>query len=271
MKPVLLFFIFFFFSHLYSQLNELKGIWVSSELDCIAIRDITNKYDDSNTLGIADKDQSVNVFLYGDTLSFQKKYYTSESNFTKEMIDSFNLIIISSNEKYLTLKPISTLAKKFFNNRKKIKFIKQEINVDSSIKFEKIIYHTTGCYGSCPVIDIEINNQKQIYLNGTFYKDFTMFEVDTTLSGKYIGELSDLLYNELNDYLKTCSLKKLNFSENKSLEDPITTLILYYNGQRSYFKLGYTPAIIEKLIDFLFTLDQRASLKKTNEVRQLEK
>ena len=62
-------------SSLFSQLENFRGVWVSKKADLISIRDIANIYDDANSIGKAEKEIGLNVYLRGDILSFQKKYY----------------------------------------------------------------------------------------------------------------------------------------------------------------------------------------------------
>ncbi|MBP1840017.1 DUF6438 domain-containing protein [Formosa algae] len=49
-------------------------------------------------------------------------------------------------------------------------FIKlQRIKEKKSNSFDQIIFSSSGCYGSCPIIDISINNKNKIYFQGEGY------------------------------------------------------------------------------------------------------
>jgi len=49
-------------------------------------------------------------------------------------------------------------------------FIKlQRIKEIKSNSFDQIIFSSSGCYGSCPIIDISINNKNKIYFQGEGY------------------------------------------------------------------------------------------------------
>lgn len=255
----------------YGQFYKLKGTWISSFQDVIVINDTLNRYDNSNMLCTEVKDEGMAFYLIGDTLSFQKRYCFSATNYEKLYIDRYDLFVTKQTDTSLTLRPTSSLSKKFFNNRANITFIKQEFNRDKSILFEKIIYHTTSCYGSCPTIDLEIKKDKSVYLKGQFYKDNFMFEVDSSKSGVFIGKLNDTLYSELIDILQTCNLKTLYFPERHGADAPVTTLIIYYNGQRKYLKSMFPPTIADKLIEFLYLLNIKADLTRTDEKRTIEK
>ena len=255
----------------YGQFDKFKGTWISSSRDVMVINDTVNKYDNSNMLCTADKDEGMAFYLIGDTLSFQKQYYSSATNYEKLYIDRYDLVVTKQTDTSLTLRPTSVLSKNFFNKRANITFIKQEFNKDKSILFEKIIYHTTSCFGSCPTIDLEIKNDKSVYLKGQFYKNNSMFEVDSSKSGVFIGKLNDALYAELIDILQTCNLKTLSFPERHGADAPVTTLIIYYNGQRKYLKSMFPPTIADKLIEFLYLVNTKVDLTRTDKIRTIEK
>jgi len=272
MKSCLVILFLVAFSGLFAQvtLSDLKGVWISKNADLVAFRSITNDFEDENIIGKAEKEVNLNVYLRGDILSFQKKYYTLESNFEKTMIDSFNLKIISKNATSIVLKPTSKSAASFFKTKRNITFTKQEFLKDTTIFFQKIVFHTTGCYGACPIIDLEINKEREIYLNGTFFKDFSMFDIDSTLSGQFKGVIDESLASRLTFLLQTCSLKNLKVNENLEPEMAVTSLIIYFNDEKRAFKFNTTPAILTELIDFLTLINQEVNLTRTNKRRVLE-
>lgn len=237
----------------------------------MVINDTLNKYCNSNMLCTADKDEGMAFFLLGDTLSFQTRYYSSETNYKKLYVERYDLIVLKQTDTSLTVWPSSNLSKEFFNKRTNLTFIKQEFNKDRSISFEKIIYHTTSCFGSCPTIEIEIDNNRNVYLKGEFYKGDSMDEIDIIKSGQFFGKLNDTLYKELINILQTCNLKTLTFPEKEGADAPVTTLIIYYNGQRKYLKSMFPPTIASKLIEFLYLVNERTDLTRTNEKRIIEK
>ncbi|MCX6238147.1 MAG: DUF6438 domain-containing protein [Bacteroidia bacterium] len=255
----------------YGQLDKFKGTWISSSRDVMVINDTLNKYCNSNMLCTADKDEGMAFFLLGDTLSFQTRYYSSETNYKKLYVERYDLIVLKQTDTSLTVRPSSNLSKEFFNKRTNLTFIEQKFNKDRSISFEKIIYHTTSCFGSCPTIEIEIDNNRNVYLKGEFYKGDSMDEIDIIKSGQFFGKLNDTLYKELINILQTCNLKTLTFPEKEGADAPVTTLIIYYNGQRKYLKSMFPPTIASKLIEFLYLVNERTDLTRTNEKRIIEK
>ena len=129
-------------------------------------------------------------------------------------------------------------------------------------------HHTTTCYGTCPKIDLEIDSNRNIYLSGEFYKAYGL--IDTAMSGKFVGKLTDTLYNELINILKTSNLRSLYFPEAEGMDGSTKTLIIYYNGQRKYLKSMFPPTIAERLILFLYRIRKIAVMTRTNEKRTIE-
>ena len=255
----------------FGQFSGLKGTWISSSNDVMFIDDETNKADNSNMLCTSKEEEGMALYLLGDTLSFQKRYYSSATNFKKLYINRYDLIIVKRTQSKLIVKPCSKLSKKFFENRKIINFIKQEYNQDKSIIFEKIIYHTTSCFGSCPTIDLEIDKTKSVYLDGQFFKEYPDYEIDSIKSGQFKGKLTDSLFKELILILQTSNLKTLKFPKIFGNDAPVTTLIIYYNGQRKYLKSMFPPTIANKLIEFLYLINQNTILTRTDKKKTLEK
>ena len=76
------------------------------------INDTLNKYDNSNMLCTADNDEGMAFYLIGDTLSFQKQYYSSATNYEKLYVDRYDLVITKRTDTSLTVRPTSLLSKK---------------------------------------------------------------------------------------------------------------------------------------------------------------
>src|SRR5690349_1364367 len=114
MKRLLISLFLFIWINGSGQINKYIGTWISSQQDCMVIQDTINKYDNSNMLCSITRDEGMALFIYGDTLSFQKRYYSSTSNYEKLYIDRYDLKIIMFNDTTMIVKPVSTLSKKFF-------------------------------------------------------------------------------------------------------------------------------------------------------------
>ena len=219
----------------HAQLDQFIGAWITPQNEFLEIKDTTNKYDNSNHLGVKGRDEGMAVFLFGDTLSFQKRYYSSATNYEKLYIDRYDLKILKSNDSVLIVVPASQLSIKFFKDKDTLNFTQQEYALDDEINFEKIIFHTTGCYGSCPTYHLQIEKNKAIKLHiQRAYKRHSMYEIDSTKIGYYEGVIDEINYQKLELLLKTCNLNTLEFDGANCCDGSITTIIVYYNGKRKY-------------------------------------
>src|SRR5258706_14663412 len=106
------------------------------------------------------------------------------------------------------------------------------------IHLTKIIFHSSRCNGICPSIDLEIDSSKNIIVTREYYK--TKSDIDKRFSGQFSGFLDQSKYNELIGLLQNSHLDTMKFPDITCCDGIITTLIVYYNGQRKYFK-SMTP------------------------------
>jgi hypothetical protein len=253
----------------YGQLNKLEGTWITSLNDVVIIDSTKNEHGNSSTLSTVARNKSTTVYLVGDTLSFQERLYS-----TKEYEDRFDLLIADQTDSTLTLVPISELSKKFYNNRASLKFVKQEYNVDSTILFERLVFNSTLHYGACPIINLEIDREKNVYVNRRICKKPSFFgygfDIDSLISGSFTGKLSDSLFTELITIIQTSNLRSWQFPERRTTHAASRTLIIYHNSQRKYLRSDLPPAIAYKLVGFLYLIGEKTDLLKTEHRRNLE-
>jgi hypothetical protein len=136
------------------------------------------------------------------------------------------------------------------------------------IKLEKIIFHSSRCNGICPRIDLIIDSNKNIFANREIY--ISKSEVYRRYSGQFEGTLQQTDYNKLITLLETCNLDSLKFPSIDCCDGIITTIIVYYNGQRKYLRSMTPPQIADKLIWFLNSVGFNKKLKRTNEIKSIE-
>lgn len=248
------------------ELSQLKGTWVSKESDVIVIE---NTEERTNAIATLTSEEEMKLSIEKGKLNFTEGFYSSSDDYKKLHVLTYSFKILKLSDKELWLKPESKLAKKIFNDRNEIRFIREEFNTDNTLKFEKLIFHTTTCFGTCPVIDLEVDKDKNIYIHYQSVTDFGEPYSDD-ISGRFSGKLSDSLFNELIHILQAGNIRTLYFPNRGGADAPTKTIILYYNGQRKYLKSMFPPKIADRLIDFLYALPKKAKLPPTEVVRELE-
>lgn len=254
---------FFIWTGSFGQFGKLKGIWVTPTQDLLMVDDtaylnIRNYLSNSKL-----EEKNFLLFLYGDTLSFQSHYTSSKTDFKVEYIDRYDFKILKVTDSILIVKPTSKLSKDFYQNKEQITFTKQKYAIDSSIIFKKIAFHTTLCYGECPVYHLEIDSSGFAKLNARVVYKPKSYQHDTSAQGNFIGQLSAPVFENLIDVLKTSNLRTLRMNETECCDGVVFTIIVYFNGQKKYFKTMTPPMIANNLIMTLFDICKKNGLKRT--------
>lgn len=133
-------------------LSNLSGKWIDQSNGFLEVGDTT-----SNTNYRGENVGMMGKYLEirGDTLSFQNRYSSSEDNHSTKRIEKSDFKVISLSKKYLTITPLTESAAKLFKTDT-INLTKQQFAVNEHIIFEKIVFHTTHCFGHCPVYHLEV-------------------------------------------------------------------------------------------------------------------
>jgi hypothetical protein len=256
--------IFLYTDITHAQPEKLKGTWISSQLEMIEIlhtgRDSVN-YMSSREL----KEDFFNLFIYGDTLSFQSFYTRSSTNYEIEYVDRYDLKIISSNDSVLVVEPVSDFSRAFFWDKPAITLRKKPYLTDRTVSFEKLVYHSFYG-GNAPHMSLQVDSAKNLYV--LFRNEYG---VKTLRKGTYSAMLDDETYNQLIDQLQNAQLRALRFGNFKGADSPITSLIIYFNGKRKQLKSIAPPRVARDLLNFIhWQLANYPGLKPTSDNVELE-
>lgn len=251
----------------FSQIEKLKGNWVSEHNEFISIKDtLTSENHVTNRLL---RNENFYLSLKDETISFQSRYFYS-NNLEKMYTNKYNLKILTLNDSTLVVKPSSKNAISFFETEKPIKFVKQNYIKYNDFKFEKIIFHASTCFGTCPEISLEINANREIKINSVFFK--TEFLKDDVRSGNFIGRLDIEVFEELKRLIIQSKLTTFNINDEMLCCDgAIKTIITYHNGKRKFVKTMFEPEVLGKLISFLYEIDTKTNLERSDVVFKFEK
>lgn len=145
------------------------------------------------------------------------------------------------------------------------------IQTDNTFKLEKIIFHTSVCFGACPVYHLQVDKDKNIklYAEKNFQKD-TFNVIDTARTGYFTGTVSDTSFNKLITQLQTIGLDTLEFDGATCCDGSLKTIIIYYDGKRKYLKSMFPPEKAKPLIATLYEICQTPNLRKTEEKFDIE-
>ncbi|WP_317048059.1 DUF6438 domain-containing protein [Flavobacterium sp. HTF] len=132
------------------------------------------------------------------------------------------------------------------------------------VDFEKIIFHTSPCFGNCPLLNLQVNKDKSML----FYKKKSGFspkmdsqKQDAQENEYYKGTVSDKLYNEL--LTEIAKTDTVSYKGQNCCDAPLKTIIAYYNGKRKYTQTMFPPEESKKLISVLYEICESKNLTKT--------
>jgi hypothetical protein len=123
--------------------------------------------------------------------------------------------------------------------------------------FEKIIYYTSMCFGTCPTYHLEVNADKsfKLFAEQVFKTNgVSPYEPDSAKMGYFKGTLSDSLYDALSKELKRINIDSLSFPDVLCCDGPVTTLIIYHHGKRKYLHSMFPPEATRALISVLYNI-----------------
>ena len=268
MKKILLLTLIIFYNISFGQFENLKGNWVSEENEMISI--VGNE---KSTLTSKINSDDFYLKIKSDTLSFQSKYYTSSDNYKKVIIDRYDLKILDLNDSLLVVKPISNFSKEFFGSENIITFKNQEFINDKTFMFDKLVFHTSSCFGSCPIINLEIASDRNIKINRSYIKDRTESSKDFEKSENFIGKIPEIEFKKLIELIIKSKITTLKDTKDNNMfccDGAIKTIIVYHNGKRNYFKAMFEPKMVSELIKFLYQIGGKTEMEKASKEFKFE-
>lgn len=257
----------------YAQLSKLKGAWITPEQEYISIVDTGNKRENyiSNT---ELQDEHFRLVIIKDTLSFQRRYTSSRTQFKVQHLDRYDLKLIRLTDSIMEVEPVSSFSKNFWKGKDRLTLKRQELTRDTTLQIEKIVFHTTRCFGTCGTYHMEFDKNGSFKLFAEFIHNDYNWKGDTAHHGYYRGKMPGATYDTLIRALQTCNLRTLRMTSQECCDAPLLTIIIYFNGgQRRYFKTMFYPVIAREMIHTLYNFSRNAITyaTKTDEKFEFEK
>ena len=141
----------------------------------------------------------------------------------------------------------------------------------TDFKFDKITYHTSACFGFCPVVHLEVNADKSIRLHAEKIYSKIGGGTDISRIGYFTGIVADSTFNKLINELRTIGLDTLKFDGPDCCDGATKTIIAHYNGKRKYFRAMFPPDRAFPLIAILNDIYSASKLTRTPEEFELER
>ncbi|AYL95953.1 DUF6438 domain-containing protein [Mucilaginibacter celer] len=146
-----------------------------------------------------------------DTLKIIDTYSSSADDFKQQHVDVSKFIINYFDGKKLVIKAVNENAVKLAG-RTPQEFKNYKASFDNSIKFSKLRFLSSTCYGECPQLAINIWADGTYRLKGGEFAD--------PYKGDYAGKLTAAQLDSLNYLLKRSELKKMyNWKQGNQVVD----------------------------------------------------
>ena len=137
-------------------------------------------------------------------------------------------------------------------------------------QFEKIVYHTSACFGRCPVVHLEITKDKTARLHGEAVYSKTGGTIDASRTGYFTGVVADTAFHKLMTELRKIGLDTVKFGGPNCCDGATKTIIVYYNGKRKYLRAMFPPDHAFPMLSALNDIYSTGRFEKAEETFELE-
>lgn len=239
----------FFQLQLMAQKPLLHKAWAGNDLEYIKIGservyfEVFGRYSDEKK-----------YLIIGDTLRLYDKYTTSRDNYAKEHIKNFDFLIKELTVQHLTLMPLDSNAQELADHKLLLMYQDRSLLKAKQMDFKQLKFKGTTCLGTCPDMSLQIDSHKNLLFIGGR---------NAFKQGYYQGTLSNALYKQLIEILKSSALGQLKNWKQHVFDAPEYTIDISYNGQTKHLKQFQLPAVTNELINFLLELPQKVTLKES--------
>ena len=236
-----------------------KTEWVTKNLDYLRF------FKDSVVYNLDETKHQLIFDVKNKKLSFKVKHIVGGTNFKTE---EFNFKIKQLQKNKLVLSPIEKqedIKKKNYSRLNPSPFLKEEQlifynrgELISRVNFNKITFHASTCFGTCPSMSVEVNNDGTVYYQGRIYTgEFT---------GNYIGKLSAKDFYSLRKIVNRSQLKALD-QKWKQKSRPNDTprynyIVELKDGNIIEMNTNDQHPILDKLSEYFLNIPEIADLVK---------
>jgi hypothetical protein len=135
--------------------------------------------------------------------------------------------------------------------------------------FDKIIFHTTGCFGSCPTYYLELDQDKKVKLFAAHIFKGEPFNIADT--GHFAGSADDKTFKVLSTIIDTIGVDTLKFNGSTGSDGSLYTIIIYRNGKRMYLQSMFPPSKASPLIFALYDICTKSELARSTKPFSIER
>lgn len=146
---------------------------------------------------------------------------------TKYKINNDSLQIYNLNDSTWTSQKIVSITADTMTLQKNdstfFKYAKANYRIDNNEHYDEIIISASGCYGTCPINDISINNNGQVIYFGDKYN---------TVNGYFKSKVSSKIFSNLENDFKKANIKKLQANYSATWTDDETVSVTFIKDNK---------------------------------------
>lgn len=178
----------------------------------------------------------------------------------------YNFDLLKSNDDSFIIRPKSKKAISYFERRDSIVFKPNYLLIDRSVRLNKIVFHSSRCYGLCPDYSLEIDSIGNLKTTNR-----GSAEQPISPAKNYIGKLSADEFARLQRLIASAQIRTLRWAPRMCCDGPIKTLIIYSNVPKIHVTAMWTPVVSWDLVNFLNSQFKHRSLVETENQFTYEK
>ncbi|MEO6521215.1 MAG: DUF6438 domain-containing protein [Mucilaginibacter sp.] len=137
--------------------------------------------------------------------------------------------------------------------------------------FAKIIYHTSECYGWCPVYHLEVDSNKILKLYSEMaHRNAIDNSGDSTKIGYFTGKIADTTFTKLQNAVTTLGIDTVKFRNITCCDGALKTIIIYHDGKRKFLRSMFPPKAANNLISLLQGICEQNNLQRASSKFNIE-
>lgn len=140
-------------------------------------------------------------------------------------------------------------------------------------KFEKIVFHSSICFGNCDAYHLEIKRDTAVRIYGeTVYEHTDKIDYldDVERQGYFTGKAKSSDFKKLDSIIQNIGIDTLKFADANGSDASVYTIIVYYNNKKVLLKSMNPPEQAYDLIRVLSSICRNSDVRRTYEVFELE-
>lgn len=246
--------------------EKIKGNWKTEYFN--VDRKVTTyifTFQDSTCTYLYPWGEYSNYWVDGDTLNIKEQIDKRRSNASRGEI-TYKFLVDNITSENLILKPITKDTKKLFEKSEEFDFNKiqmTKIKNQFDWKIERVGFYSTGCFGTCPSMYLEIDSAGNFLFDGNYhtYKD-----------GLYSGKLLETDYESVISLINSIELDRLKNMYFANWTDDQTCGVLIKTNDTTYQSSAYgfdkEPIELRLLFHKLMELYKNVELQKDSTIEE---